>query len=353
MRSHSGIGHSGIGIVDYLLAGTVSAVGADLLTTNVWHFPMFDDSARLMSTGHRSSVVPSVPPKEVPGRDPSLGRRDCPHCRRGHGMRLGTPGGTTRTGAATSGRAARSPVPNVSPAGRTVPVGAIPEGVVADPQTHIVAVGVRDPFALVLLDANTGTVVRKVSLPGELRHLQLAAPGGPVLVPDEGSNRLIRVALSSGEITSQVLTGVVPHDATQAANGTVFVANELGNSVVAVRGDQIVHTFTDVIQPAGLAAVGDLVGLVDVRGGAVLRYELSPQTRQIARIELPGTPYGVAYDPVRDRLWVTLTARNEVVGLDLGADPPAGCSSPGPAKACCRSSSHNVAVDRGVEMNVT
>lgn len=35
--------HSGIGVVDYLLAGTVSAVGADLVTVNVRHFPMFDD----------------------------------------------------------------------------------------------------------------------------------------------------------------------------------------------------------------------------------------------------------------------------------------------------------------------
>jgi predicted nucleic acid-binding protein len=33
--------HSGIGVVDYLLAGTVSAVGADLVTINVRHFPMF------------------------------------------------------------------------------------------------------------------------------------------------------------------------------------------------------------------------------------------------------------------------------------------------------------------------
>jgi DNA-binding beta-propeller fold protein YncE len=244
-----------------------------------------------------------------------------------------------------------------------VPVGAAPEGVVVDPQTHIVAVGVRDPFALTLLDATTGTVVRKVPLAGGLRHLQLAAPGGPVLVPDEGSNRLLRVALPSGEITSRVVTGVVPHDATTAANGTVFVANELGRSVVAVRGDQIVHTFTDVTQPAGLAAVGDLVGLVDVRentltvydaqrlqrvaelpagagpthvvadkrghlavidtrGGAVLLYELQPALRQIGRVELPGTPYGVAYDPVRDRLWVTLTALNELIGLNLGADAP-------------------------------
>lgn len=34
--------HSGIGVIDYLLAGTASAVGADLVT-NVGHFPMFDD----------------------------------------------------------------------------------------------------------------------------------------------------------------------------------------------------------------------------------------------------------------------------------------------------------------------
>ncbi len=35
--------HSGMGVVDYLLAGTVSAVSADLVTVNVRHFPMFDD----------------------------------------------------------------------------------------------------------------------------------------------------------------------------------------------------------------------------------------------------------------------------------------------------------------------
>ncbi|HJT02839.1 MAG TPA: YncE family protein [Pseudonocardiaceae bacterium] len=242
-------------------------------------------------------------------------------------------------------------------------VGSNPEGVVVDPQTHIVAVGVHDPFALALVDATTGAVLRKVPLPGGLRHLQLAAPGGPVLVPDEGANRLIRVTLPGGEIASEVMTGAVPHDATAAADGTVFVANELGHSVVAVRGDRVVHTFTDVTQPAGLAAVGNLVGLVDVRkntltvydaqrlqrvaelpagagpthvvadkrghlavidtrGGAVLLYELQPTVRQISRVELPGAPYGAAYDPVHDRLWVTLTALNEVIGLNLSASQP-------------------------------
>lgn len=35
--------HAGIGAVDYLVAGTVAALGADLLTSNVRHFPMLED----------------------------------------------------------------------------------------------------------------------------------------------------------------------------------------------------------------------------------------------------------------------------------------------------------------------
>ncbi len=34
--------HSGIGAADYLIAGTSSALGTDLLTVNVRHFPMFN-----------------------------------------------------------------------------------------------------------------------------------------------------------------------------------------------------------------------------------------------------------------------------------------------------------------------
>jgi predicted nucleic acid-binding protein len=34
--------HSGIGAVDYLIAATAIVIDADLLTTNVQHFPMFN-----------------------------------------------------------------------------------------------------------------------------------------------------------------------------------------------------------------------------------------------------------------------------------------------------------------------
>jgi DNA-binding beta-propeller fold protein YncE len=242
-------------------------------------------------------------------------------------------------------------------------VGSTPEGIVADPVTRRVAVGVRDPAALALLDTDAGTVVGRVPLPGTLRHLQLAKDGGAVLVPDESSDSLLEVALPAGDVVARVPTGTLPHDANAADNGTIFVANEGGGSVVAVRDGAVAATFTDVTQPAGVAHVGDAVGLLDVRentltfydaaaltpltelaagdgpthvvadehgrfvvtdtrGGALLLYAPPPQAAQVARVVLPGAPYGIAYDRVRDRLWVTVTAANQVVGFDMSGPEP-------------------------------
>jgi DNA-binding beta-propeller fold protein YncE len=63
------------------------------------------------------------------------------------------------------------------------------------------------------------------------------------------------------------------------------------------------------------------LAVTDTRGNALLFYRLTPTARQVARLDLPGTPYGIAYDAGRNRLWVTLTARNELVGVDLSATP--------------------------------
>lgn len=253
----------------------------------------------------------------------------------------------------------QAPRPEGPVPGRTVPVGAAPEGVVVDAVTRTVAVATRDPNELVLLNADTGEVTGRTPLPGFVRHLQLAAPGGPVLVPVESANALIRVELPGGRAEPQILTGTVPHDASQAPNGTVFVANELGGTVSAVRGDEIVKVFTDSVQPAGLAPVGDAMGMLDVRkndltiydsdalaivgstpagdgpthlvadkhgrmiatdtrGDAVRVFDTEP--RQLAEIAQPGGPYGIAYDPTRDRLWVASSGTNEVVGYDM-TDP--------------------------------
>src|SRR5438874_9718456 len=73
---------------------------------------------------------------------------------------------------------ALSPPLEAAPAGRVVPVGFMPEGLAADGPTGLVAIGLRNPDQLVLLDGATGRVVRRVRLPESPRHLQLEAPGG-------------------------------------------------------------------------------------------------------------------------------------------------------------------------------
>ena len=242
--------------------------------------------------------------------------------------------------------------------GRIVPVGASPEGVVVDSVTRIVAVAKREPTEILLFNADTGRIVGRVRVPGFVRHLQLAAPGGPVLVPVESINALIRVDLTTGDAEPLIITGTVPHDATQAANGTVFVANEHGGTVSVVRGDAVVKVFTDSVQPAGLAPVGSIVGLIDVRkndltiydadkltivgsvpagkgpthlvadkhghmiaadtrGDAIRVFEPLPTPHQVGIATQAGGPYGMAYDPTRDRLWVASSGTNEVVGYDM------------------------------------
>lgn len=255
----------------------------------------------------------------------------------------------------------RAPAPTAPIPGRTVPVGDAPEGVVVDAVTRTVAVAKRNPNELVLINADTGAVTRRVALPGAVRHLQLAKPGGPVLVPVESANALVRVDLPDGGAEPQIITGTIPHDASEAADGTVFVANEHGGTVTAIRGDRIVKVFTDSVQPAGLASVGNLMGLLDVRkndltvydaeamsivgstpagdgpthlvadkhgryvavdtrGDAVRVFDTKPS--QIAEVAQPGGPYGIAYDPVRDRLWVASSGTNQVIGYDMAGPVP-------------------------------
>jgi DNA-binding beta-propeller fold protein YncE len=242
--------------------------------------------------------------------------------------------------------------------GRIVAVGAAPEGVVVDATTRRVAVAKRDPNELVLIDADTGAVTGRTPLPGHARHLQLAAPGGPVLVPVESANALVRVNLPDGHAQPPIFTGTSPHDAAQAPNGTVFVGNELDRMVTVLRGTTVVKVFTDSVQPAGVASVGTAMGVLDVRkndltiydadrltilgsvpagagpthlvadrhgrmiaidtrGNAVRVFTPLPAPREVGSVAQPGGPYGVTYDPARDRLWVASSGTNEVVGYDM------------------------------------
>ena len=263
---------------------------------------------------------------------------------------------TPRLGAAEPSVA---PTPAGAPQGETVAVGADPEGIVYDPVTGLLAVGVRDPDRLVLVDAATLTVTKEIPIRGHVRHLQLAAPGGPVVVPEEDANTLALVALPGGTTTSYPV-GMSPHDAT-AVDGGYVAGDEFGRSFTTVLGG-VSTTYRKVDQPGGVIGFGTTFALVDVfndtvstwsvadgreiaslpagagpthgvrvganrlvvadtRGGALITYSVEP-LRQLSSVPLPGGPYGLAADPSGDVVWVTLTATNQAVGFDVSGDTP-------------------------------
>lgn len=264
--------------------------------------------------------------------------------------------GGSGQGFAPAAEPAKSPPLDHRPAGRVVRVGHKPEGLAADPTTGLLAVGLTKPDRLALVDMRTGRVVKRVPLPGAPRHLALAGPGGPVLVPAEKADDLVEVSLPSGR-KRVIHVGRNPHDADAEPGGRIFVGDELGDTVSVVQGGRRIRDIPAPHQPGGVvvipggrrfAAVGvseramrlydartlrslgqvdvgvgpthevaldQRVFVADTRGGALLWVDTQPRLRIHRRINLPGAPYGMAVDREHKRIWVTLTATNRVAEL--------------------------------------
>jgi len=253
----------------------------------------------------------------------------------------------------------QSPPATAQPAGRVTAVGSQPEGVVA--ARGRVAVALRNPDRLAIVDGGSGAVLKDVPLPGAARHLALASSRGPVLVPLEDANSLLAVSLS-GRVVASVAAGDHPHDAASAA-GAWFVGDEGGNRVSVVRAGHPAGGFPVATQPGGIVGLGRSLAVVsvrerrlelydartlrriggapagvgpthavcaapagpcyvlDTRGGALLVYATAPHLEPTRRLYLPGGPYGVAIDNRRHRLWITLPALNELVELPAHGRP--------------------------------
>jgi hypothetical protein len=261
---------------------------------------------------------------------------------------------------------ARSPGLERPPAGRVLAVGERPEGVAVDPRSGVVAVGVDHPAALVLVDGRRLRARRRVALPGAARHL--AAAEGRFLVPAEHVDRYLEVT-PVGAVVADVATGRHPHDVA-AVGRRIFVSDERSASLSVIEGGRRTARVTVAAEPGGVAAVGDLAGVaaardlvgvvsvrervlelydprtrrrvarasagvgpthvaaagawiyvVDTDGGALLVFRTAPELELVRRYPLPGSPYGIALDAVARRLWVTLTARNELVELPAHGRP--------------------------------
>lgn len=231
---------------------------------------------------------------------------------------------------------------------------------VVDNTTRTLAVAVTKPPQLWLYSLNNLTAApRTVDLPGPVGQLSLARAGGPVLAPVPAANQVVQVALPTG--TTTVVP--VPGGPTSAAvvGGQLLVAVPGRRVVDVVSGGQVVRGVSGNAEPDQVFAVGNRAAVldrpdsalydldpaggigaglragdgatnavtdeygrvlvVDSRGGELLAFTANTVILR-QRYPLPGTPYGIAYDPKRGLAWVTLTARNQVVGFDMTGGSP-------------------------------
>lgn len=249
-----------------------------------------------------------------------------------------------------------APQPAASPVGEVLLVGEVITALAIDPASRTLAVAVRDPDRVLLIGLDDlAAPAREVPLAGAATDLTPAAGALLVSVPDAGS--LVEIGLPAGTPRSTTgLDGAV-RDATVAAGRTVVALGDrlavlekpvrtipgfVGAAQLVGVGDRVgvldrAQTSLVMVDPAtgqqgpalragngATSAVGDRFGrilVLDSREGELLAFSVDPLLLR-QRFPVPGVPYGLAYDPRRDLAWVTLTARNEVVGFDVTGGEP-------------------------------
>lgn len=250
--------------------------------------------------------------------------------------------------------------------GRETSPGGAPEGLAFDPASGVLAVGLRRPAELALLDGASGRVLRRVPLPAGPRHL--AAAGGVFHVPAEMADRVLAIRAPDGRILSDVPSGRQPHAIGVGEDGDVVVGAEGGSAVDRLRAGRVSGHVAVANQPGGVIALdGGRIAVISVRervvevfdaqghrlgrepagvgpthgvyrdgvlwvtdtqGDALLVFRLEPELRLDRRLRLRTGPYGIALDPVARRLWVTLTGSNRLAELPAHGRPHVLASYP-------------------------
>ena len=268
---------------------------------------------------------------------------------------------TRRTQLPAAPEPASSPPLTQPPAGRVIAVEGAPEGVVVG-QGGAIALALRNPPALAVFDSAPTATFRRVKLAGAARHLALTADARTVIIPAETADRVVEVSLAKRRVVRSTPVGRQPHDAIEA-DGAIIASDELAGQVSVFRPGGAPQTLGGFVQPAGIAAAAGRFGVVDVRanvlavydlatlrrvatlpagagpthvvadgrgyldvvdtrGGALLTFRLRPVPALVARLPLGGRPYGIAIDRRRQRIWIALTERNRLLGLQLSGGQP-------------------------------
>ncbi|MFR9729808.1 hypothetical protein ACL03H_11320 [Saccharopolyspora sp. MS10] len=195
---------------------------------------------------------------------------------------------------------------------RTVELPAPPATLRPTPEGDLLA-AVPDADLVARIDPASGTAERLPYPGGPLDAI--AVPGGLAVALSHPAE----VLLPGGARA----TGFSRPAELVAVDGQVHVLDTLTTSLTPLDADG--EKEAALRAGAGATrAVADRYGRVlsvDTRGEALLAFATEPLIMK-QRYPVPGAPFGLAYDPVRDLAWITLTGSNELVGYDVAGGEP-------------------------------
>ncbi|MEO6091298.1 MAG: hypothetical protein ABIQ18_50170 [Umezawaea sp.] len=245
---------------------------------------------------------------------------------------------------------ATSPDQATAPAGTVLPLTGTATALAVAGGT--LAVAVQDPPS-VLLYTLPDTTPKTVALPAPAARLVTAGDRIEATVPTSGV--IISISPADATTTTTTVDGgpvdiaavgdktvVAQRDAKSVRIGDRQVGPISSPDQVLVIGDHVVvldrlrsalfdlDPATDTLGAGLRAGDGatnavtdrfDRVLVTDTRGGELLAFTANPLIMR-QRYPVPGSPYGLAYDPRTDLAWVTLTEKNEVVAYHVAGGEP-------------------------------
>ncbi|NMM89149.1 hypothetical protein B2J88_33210 [Rhodococcus sp. SRB_17] len=238
------------------------------------------------------------------------------------------------------------------------------DSITFDPVTRNTLVVTQDPRSVRIVPAgslelaDTAVAGREISLDGDVRDVSIASDGKALLSMD---GQVVTLNLNTGEQSVTPSPGVA-NSAVELADGRIAIGTDNGSIHIVDPKTGQTQTISGFASVDELAVTGENLSALDHQQTSLTAIDLGEDrlgaalragegathltTDHFGRILITDTtgdellvftadpllmrqrfpvgdsPYAVAYDEGADRVWVTLTGTNEVVGLDLSSGIP-------------------------------
>lgn len=260
--------------------------------------------------------------------------------------------------------AAVSPATTDTVDGTVRPFFGLIDSITFDPFTRNVLVVTDDSRSVTVIPSDSlgsaGPIagVRDIPVNGDIEDVSIASDGTALLSMDR---QVVTLNLATGEQSSAAVDGHA-HSAVELSDGRIAVGTDSGAVHILDPNSDRTQTVSGFASVDELAVTGDDLSALDRRQTSLTAINLADDKLGVAlragegathlvtdrfgrilvtdttgdellvftadpllmhqRYPVADSPFAIAYDDTADRVWVTLTGTNEVVGYDLSSGIP-------------------------------